>query len=268
MKKTLLGEEKKNLIVVAENFIQETINLLRNRYEINHIGLAVPGTIRKGVILRSVNLQVTNYDIAKSLKEKLGVEILVRNDAKCAAIAEYKYGKNRNKKNMLFITLGTGIGGAFIYDDKLLTGSCYEGYEFGHMVIKENGIKCNCGKAGCFEKYGSILCFKRKCIERLGLSYNISGPELRTTIDGRKKEIEDIICEYVKDLALGISNLINIFEPDITVIGGGFARYDYMLLEPLKEEIFQGNLLFNKREDIDIYVASLGNDAGMIGAIW
>lgn len=227
----------------------------------------MPGTIRQGVILRSVNLQVTNYDIAKSLKEKLGVEVLVRNDAKCAAIAEYKYGKNRNKKNMLFLALGTGIGGAFIYDGKLLTGSCYEGYEFGHMVIKENGIKCNCGKAGCFEKYGSILCFKRKCIERLGLSYDISGTELRATIDERKKEIEDIICEYVKDLALGISNLINIFEPDITVIGGGFARYDYMLLEPLKEEILQGNLLFNKREDIDIDVASLGNDAGMIGAI-
>ena len=259
--------EKENLMPVVEDFIAKVVNGLKERYEIKRLGIAIPGTIADGVVLRSVNLGVCNYDIAGVLERRLGFPVSVRNDAKCAAIAEYKYGKNSVKDKVLFLGLGTGIGGAFIYNGALSSGSVYDGYEFGHMVLKPGGIRCNCGKNGCFEKYGSILCFKRKCIERLGLSYEISGPDLRGAIEENMNSVQDIIENYIDDLALGLSNLINIFEPDVTIIGGGFARYDYLLLDLLKKKIVSSNLLFNERDEIKIEVASLGNDAGIIGAV-
>lgn len=268
-------KEKSDLLNVAIKYIVETIDKLKNKYEFSKIGLGVAGTIANGVILRSVNLRIENFNIKKELETKTELDVIVKNDAKCAAIAEYIFGdlenydvRNRENKykNMLFLTLGTGIGGSYIYQGKLMEGSSYDGFEFGHMIIKENGLKCKCGKKGCFEKYGSILAFKNKIIEKLNLSYDIPGQELRKIIDNSKSKIEDIIEEYVNDLAIGISNLVNIFEPDCIIIGGGFARYDYILLDPLKDKIINSNLLFNSRKDIVIKTAVLGNDAGIIGA--
>lgn len=268
-------QEKQNIMQVAEDFIIEEIKKISEKYEIDKVGVAIPGTISEDTIVKSVNLKVENYAIKDILSSKLGnnIEISILNDAKSAAIAEFEFRKNIEPKynkdlnNMLFLTLGTGIGGAYIYNGKLLSGTKFDGYEFGHMILKENGIRCNCGKKGCFEKYGSILSFKNRCIDRLDLQHNISGQELRMIIGQNLEMLQDIINEYIADLALGLSNLINIFEPDVTVIGGGFARYDYLLLDLLKKRIVDENLLFNKRENIKIEVAKLGNDAGIVGAV-
>lgn len=259
-------EEKKNLINVAIEYIVQIVNELKQKYQFKKVGLGMAGAISNGVILRSVNLGVENFDIKRVLEDKLKLKVKVKNDAKCACIAEYKYGEINKYKNVLFMTLGTGIGGAYIYHGKLMEGSFFEGLEFGHMIIKAGGIKCKCGKLGCFERYGSILTFKTKVIERLNLVHNISGPDLRKAITENEDKIADIKEEYINDLAIGVSNLINIFEQDAIVIGGGFARYDYMLLEPLKEKILNTNFLFNERKEIIIKVAQLGNDAGIIGA--
>ena len=259
--------DNKTLMSIAEDYIVDTVNFFKDKYEIEKVGLAIPGTISDGVILKSVNLGITNYDIKKRLEERLHLEVSVRNDAKCAAIAEFRFGKYSNMKNILFLTLGTGIGGAFIYNGELLSGNLFDGYEFGHIVLKENGILCNCGKRGCFERYGSILTFKKKCIEYLGVSNEISGPDLRRAIKENWEGLNSIINQYISDLALGLSNLINIFEPDMTIIGGGFARYDYLLLDLLKKEIISKDLLFNSRDEINLEVATLGNDAGIIGSV-
>ena len=259
-------KEKSNLINVAIEYIVNIITGLKESYSFSKIGIGIPGTVQKGVILKSVNLGLENYDIKTKLEEKLNVKVNVKNDAKCAAIGEYKFGIANEFKNVLFLTLGTGIGGAYIYQGKLMEGTNYEGAEYGHFIIKENGIPCKCGKAGCFERYGSILVFKNKVIERLNLHQDFTGPELRKVIEKSMPQITDILDEYIQDLAIGISNLINIFEPDCTIIGGGYARYDYILQEPLKQRILDSNLLFNKREDIIIKPASLGNDAGIVGA--
>ena len=268
LEKDYTESEKKSgmLMEVAEKYIIDTIDILRKDYKVESVGVAVPGTILNGMILKSVNLGVENYDIKKNLELRLKVRVTVRNDAKCAAIAESNYGKNADKKNMLFLSLGTGIGGAYINEGNLISGTDYEGFEFGHIILRPGGIRCNCGKFGCFEKYGSILAFKRQCIERLGLSYDISGPDLRKDINDNMDKVKDIIDEYIADLALGVSNLINIFEPDITIIGGGFARYDYLFLSLLKKKIVEDKLLFNERDEVNIDVASLGNDAGIVGA--
>lgn len=168
--------------------------------------------------------------------------------------------------NILFLTLGTGIGGAYIYKGKLLEGNNFDGFEYGHMIINKNGIECKCGKKGCFEKYGSILAFKNKVIQKLNLSNDILGQKLRLIIDNSKEKIKDIIDEYIEDLSIGISNLVNILEPDCIVIGGGFARYDYLLLDKLHDKLLSSHLLFNDRKEIIITTAKLGNDAGIIGA--
>ena len=259
-------EEKKNVLPVAIRYIVDTLRELKQNYDFLEFGLGMAGAISDGVILRSVNLGVENYDIKTELENRTGLSVHIKNDAKCAALAEYKYGDLKEYNNIVFLTLGTGIGGAYIYHGSLMQSDYREGYELGHMIIKAGGKKCRCGKNGCFETYGGILAFKNKVISRLNLSHNIPGPKLRDIMDKAIDKITDIIDEYVSDLAIGISNLINIFEPDCIVIGGGFARYDYMLLDKLKDKIVNSNLLFNKRNSIEIKVAKLGNDAGIIGA--
>ena len=220
------------------------------------------GTIKDGIILTSPNIGIKDFYIKKLLEEKTGVKVNISNDAMCAAIGEYVYSNLRNYEKILFLTLGTGIGGNILLNGKIVDDPEYQ--ELGHTIIKENGIQCKCGKKGCFERYGSILVFKNKIIERLGLSYDISGPDLREQIKIHQEKVEDIIKEYINDLSLGLSILINKFDPDIVVIGGGFARYDYLLLETLKGKIKGMELLHNK--DIIIQTAKSGNDAGIIGA--
>ena len=259
-------EEKRDVLNVAINYIVDVINCLKKKYMLDTFGVGMAGTIRNGVVLRSVNLGVRNFDLKSELENRTGLKVFVKNDAKCAALAEYRFGDIKEFNNIIFLTLGTGIGGAFIYNGKLMYSNCAEGYELGHMIIKAGGLKCRCGKNGCFETYGGILAFKNKVIDRFHLSHDIPGPELREFMNSSMDSIRDIIEEYVDDLAIGISNLINIFEPDCVVIGGGFARYDYMLLDKLKDKIINSNLLFNQRENITIKTAKLGNDAGIIGA--
>lgn len=259
-------EEKKDILWVAINYIVDVVNDLKNKYIFDKFGVGMAGAIQNGVVLRSVNLGIRNFDLKTELEKRTGLTVFVKNDAKCAALAEYRFGDINEFNNIIFLTLGTGIGGAFIYNGKLMYSNCAEGYELGHMIIKAGGLKCRCGKNGCFETYGGILAFKNKVIDRFHLSHDIPGPELREFMNSSMDSIRDIIEEYVDDLSIGISNLINIFEPDCVVIGGGFARYDYMLLDKLKDKIINSNLLFNQRENITIKTAKLGNDAGIIGA--
>ena len=121
-------------------------------------------------------------------------------------------------------------------------------------------------KLDVLKDIGSILEYKNKVRERLGISSDINGDPLRDIMNDRKDEFLDIYKQYISDLAIGISNLINIFEPDVIVIGGGFANFGAMFKNSLKDAIVNSNLLFNRRNDIDLRIAELGNDAGIIGA--
>lgn len=269
--KDFTEEEKKDILPVIENYIINMVNNIKNQYDIEEIGIAVPGVTKNGIILRTINLGINNYNISKKISENLHIPVKLRNDAKCACLAEYahmiKEDSSLKDITMLFLTIGTGIGGGVIYNGKLLKGHKFEGYELGHIVIKENGIPCKCGKNGCFEKYGSILEYKKKVKQRLNIPENVNADPLREIMKARREEIADIDNQYISDLALGISNLINIFEPDTIVLGGGYSHFSYMFGNSLKDAIVNSNLLFNKRNDIDLRIAKLGNDAGIIGSI-
>lgn len=262
-------EEKKDATPVIENYIIEKVKELENKYEIESIGVAVPGSSKDGIILKAVNLGIYNYNLGGILEEKFKKKVTIRNDAKCACLAEFnnivKKDKSKKDCNMLFLAIGTGIGGGIIYNGKLLQGHHFEGFELGHVVIKENGIPCKCGRNGCFERYGSILQYKNKVRHILNLPNDLNSDPLREEIKLHEKEIEDINIQYIQDLAIGIANYINIFEPDIIVLGGGYTHFHYMFEDSLKTEILNSSL-FNKRESIDLRVAELENDAGIIGA--
>lgn len=268
--KDFTNEDKAHIIEVIENYIIEKVKELEEKYDIESIGIAVPGSVKNGTISKMVNLGISNYNIKQRLEESLNIKVNVRNDAKCACIAEFndmvKKDASLSSANIVFLSIGTGIGGGVIYNGKLLEGHKFDGYEIGHMVIKESGLPCKCGKYGCFERYGSILEYKNKVKQRLNIPQEVHGNTLREILDNHKQEILDINNQYISDLSLGISNLINIFEPDIVVLGGGFAHFSYMFKDKIIDSLINSSLLFNRRESFDLRVAELGNDAGMIGA--
>lgn len=266
----ILKEDEKNIKDIIENYIFTSVQEFTEFNEVEGIGIAIPGTVSRTKIVKSVNLGIENYNIIEALKSKINLPIKIKNDAKCAALAENKYGSIKQYPNSLFLTLGTGIGGAAFFNNQLLSPVGVPGFEFGHMIIKQNGKLCRCGKRGCFEQYGSMRVFKEKIIVLLDLDEKIEGEQLLKIVikevNRNNPDVLEIIDEYITDLSVGISNLINIFEPQVIGIGGSFVHFEELLLTKLKEKILSDNLLFNKREDIIINTATLGNDAGIIGA--
>lgn len=265
MEKRLTSTEKKNLKKSIEEYITEHANQLIQRYSITEMGLSLPGWSENGVILFGGNLDLKGYPIIEKLQEKVNLPIKIRNDAKCAAMAENTYGCLKGYDRSLFLTLGTGIGGAAFVGNQLLTAGVRPGYEFGHMVIQKDGIPCTCGRNGCFERYASMKAFKMSLRNALGLDETTSGEELLEIIRKNHPEnknyeaIENVVSEYIENLSIGILNLINIFEPEMIGIGGSFVYFEDVLLPRLKEKV--------GRDDIKMETAILGNDAGIIGAV-
>lgn len=268
IEKRLLSKDKKNIKETIENYIIKNTNELTSKYKIKKIGIAVPGTIKDGIIIKSVNLGVSNYNIIKNLEKDISVPIKIRNDAKCAAIAESKIGALKDYNRSIFLTLGTGIGGAVIINNKLLDTGELPGCEFGHIIIQKDGLKCNCGKNGCFERYASMKALKTNLRQILGVDEKTRGQELLDIIrkNPDNEELNKVIDEYIEYLSIGLSNLINIFEPEAIGIGGSFVYFSDVLLNKLIKNISKKQYLFNKREKLIIIPAALGNDAGIIGA--
>ena len=258
--------------VIEEYIIEKTTNFLQ-QYNITEVGIAIPGTVKNETVVKSVNLGLKNYEIVKNLQDNIQLPIKIRNDAKCAALAENTYGALKSYERSIFLTLGTGIGGAVVIHNKLLDTGELPGCEFGHMLIEKNGRLCKCGKRGCWETYASMKAFKDNLREILNLDEKTSGKELLDILRKMDKnspkyiQIHQLIEQYIEYLSIGISNLINIFEPDAIGIGGSFVFYEEVFLEKLKTKLIKDNLLFNERKEMIIQTAILDNDAGMIGAI-
>ena len=268
----ILEKEKEDITNFNENYINENVIDFMKKYNIESIGIAIPGTISETSIIKSVNLEIENYNIVQKLSEKINLPIKIKNDAKCAALAENSFGALKNYERSIFLTLGTGIGGAAIIDDKLLNTGNLPGMEVGHMIINKDGLPCKCGNKGCFEKYASMKAFKNNLRDALELTETTSGEELLEIIRNNNKtsedyeKIEQVINEFIKNLSIGISNLVNIFEPEAVVIGGSFVYFKDVLLNRLRKYIQEEQLLFNQRDKLEINLAILGNDAGIIGA--
>ncbi len=270
--KLFTEEDRKNIEKAILNNINDLITKILDEKEleltdINKIGVASPGTVTKGHII-SWNLGLKNFDLQSKLAETYNLPVVIRNDGKCAALAEKKYGAMKEYSDCIFINIGTGIGGAAFIDGNLLEPKRYSGFEFGHMTLVKNGIQCTCGKKGCFERYCSIKALKTNITKTLNIDENdISGQYLREEIMVKyHDEVQKDINEFIDYLRIGICNLIDIFEPEVVCLGGSFSYYEgHPILEKLKEEINKINSTFNEGKP-KILTAEFKNDAGMIGA--
>lgn len=267
-------EDKKQIEKTILNSIQEMIKQLLNANQlslknIELIGIAAPGTISNGTILNAGNLNIEKFAILSELKKNYEKPLQIRNDGKCAALAEKAYGAMKDYEDCVFVNIGTGIGGAAFLGGKLLEPKRYSGFEFGHMVIEEGGRLCSCGKKGCFETYASIKALKTNVTQVLDRDSDISGQFLREELlvkeDSRVKEQ---IAVFLRYLRTGIGNLIDIFEPEIVCLGGSFAYYEgHSVWKQLIESLRESGATFNGGELPRIVAAKLKNDAGMIGAV-
>ncbi|MBQ7343963.1 MAG: ROK family protein [Clostridia bacterium] len=242
------------------------------------IGIATPGIVRAGVVISAVNLGWSDEPFGEILSRITGRPTFVANDANAAAYAEAKWGCGVGEDSLIAITLGTGIGGGIILDGKIWEGFNGFAAELGHMVIAVDGRHCACGLRGCFEAYCSAtaLVHETRRMMKLypdSLMWEIAGGDI-TRIDGRTAfkansrgdfAAHQVIEDFVNYLAIGIANIINIFQPSVVCLGGGISGQGEELMRPLRERL-RYTSFGTKDMRTRVEAAVYKNDAGIIGA--
>ena len=249
--------------------------------EIEWVGIGAPGTANKakGVIEYSNNLNWLHLPIVAMMEERLQKKIYIEHDANAAAYGEYIAGSAKDADISVMVTLGTGVGGGVVINNKIYTGTNYAGIELGHEVIVVDGRECTCGRRGCLEAYASatgLALTTREYMQKNPDSYmwklcegDLSCVNGKTAFDAMRAGDAAgaaVVEEYVKYLACGVTNIINTFQPDILSIGGGISHEKEFLLEPLKAIVSKEVYSRDSDKNAEIVAASLGNAAGIIGA--
>lgn len=290
-----IGRYEKQIL----KFIDEQIEILKKNNRIDLIGIATPGNIKGDCMENLVNLGIKRLDFSGLIEKNKDIIFQINNDSKAAGVAEMEYGALRKYKDAVFLCLGTGIGSAVFLNGKLLKANKNIGFELGHMIIDKNGLKCNCGKRGCFETYCSIKRFKENIANILNLKES-SSEEIKEILEkmmitdkngkdsilinllGNEPSIvygklciseqdvlrvREVVEQYISDLIIGLSNIIEIFEPEAICLGGSFVFFKNIFYNKLVEEMNKRKYVFNKDNLPKIILAELKNDAGIIGAV-
>lgn len=253
--------------------------------DVGAVGIASPGVANHdtGVVEYANNLPFRHFPIAQLLRERFPVErVSVENDANAAAWGEAVAGAARGTDNSVMITLGTGVGGGIIIDRKVYSGSNFAGAELGHIVIQQGGRQCSCGRRGCWEAYSSATAMIRMTQEKLEECAAAGRDTLMSELVAQRGRVTGrtacdamrmgdaaalkVYNEYIKYLACGLTNIVNIFQPQVISLGGGISGEGQSLVDavsPLVHAEQYGSGIVNLA---DIRIAKLGNDAGIIGA--
>ena len=246
------------------------------------IGIGAPGSIDKanGVIVYANNFDFYNVPARALLQAKLGdIPVYLDNDANCAALGEAVVGAGNGAKDFVAITLGTGVGSGIVIDGKLVTGVNYAAGEMGHTVICIGGERCNCGRRGCWESYSSATALIRQTRDAMrrhpdSLMWDVVDNEVanvsgRTAFDAMRKgdaAAKEVVDRYIYYLAIGITNVVNTFQPEVICIGGGIGHEGEALLVPLRKIVSSVRYTQQSAVQTQIVAAKLGNDAGIYGA--
>lgn len=248
--------------------------------DIQGIGVGCPGIINPetGMVEYSNNLGWRNFSMREYLQKQTGKSVQMGNDANVAALGEVYAGSAKGAKSAVIITLGTGVGSGVVLDSKILCGCRFGASEFGHMVIEYGGRLCTCGRRGCLESYASatgLINLTEEAIRchpesRMGkLSREHGGTDGRTAFEAMKQgdaAAKQVVDTYIGYLACGMTNIINILQPEIISIGGGISKEGDALLIPLRQKTYAEVFGGYDEKGTRIEVCTLGNKAGLIGA--
>ena len=248
--------------------------------EIAGIGVDVPGPISEdGIVPHTANLGWGYKEVTRELTELTGLPSKAGNDANVAALGEMWLGGGKGHTNVLMITLGTGVGGGIIIDGKIFSGFNSAGAEIGHTVIVKGGRPCMCGRRGCWEKYASARALAEDTLaameqhkDNIMWSYVHGDParvNAKTAFDAMRAGDAlgtQVVQNFVEYVACGLTNLINIFQPEIICIGGGVSKEGDTLLAPVQAVVDQEDYAREGMRRTKIVTAKLRNDAGIIGA--
>lgn len=247
--------------------------------DVRSIGIGVPGvTAKEGVVSRCVNLAWYDVPLAREIQKHIDKPVHIANDATVAGYAESIAGVSAGAHSSVFITLGTGVGGGIVINGRPYSGFHGVGSEIGHMTLEIDGIPCTCGKKGCLERYCSATAVNRMAQEtvinhpnsliNIRAHYNPERMNAKIVFDAAREGDEaavELFSKYVKYLSLGINSIISFLDPEIIVLGGGISKAGDFLLEAVRKEL-PNYVLFNALPYSRIEIASLGSEAGIIGA--
>ncbi len=249
--------------------------------DIAEVGVGSPGSVnsKTGFIYHSNNLGFINTPFGEMLEKRFGCKAFFENDANAAAYGEMLAGAGKGTSQFVAITLGTGVGGGVILNNNILSGMNYAGGELGHIVIVKDGEPCSCGRKGCWESYASVTALIRITKNAMKknknskmwdvVEGNIENVNGKTSFDAMRlgdETAKAVVKEYCDNVACGITNILNIFQPEVICIGGGISKEGETLVGPIRKYV--ENEIYSKYTDKQpvIKVAELGNDAGIIGA--
>ncbi len=248
--------------------------------DIVSVGIGSPGTCnpRTGIVEYACNLSFENLPLQKEMEARLGRPVYIDNDANTAAYGEYIAGAAKGSNSFILITIGTGIGSGIIFNGRIYTGCNYAGAELGHIVIQKDGILCGCGRRGCFEQYCSataLICRTKEAMEKRHDSLLWKYAPTLDDVDGRTAFAAmkagdlvagELIANYLRYMTCGLTNIINIFQPELMCIGGGVSNEKETLLSPLRLFVAEERYSKYSLHQTRLEAAALGNRAGIIGA--
>jgi glucokinase len=266
---------------LVEAIVETVTTILERHRDVQAIGFGIPCLIDQlsGHAVMCVNLPLGDIPFRDVMSERLGLPVYIDNDANVATLVEQRFGAARGADYVVGLTVGTGIGGGLIIDGKLFRGHAGGGAELGHMVIDENGPRCqgNCPNHGCLESVASGTAIGREgkvaaeedsdsdLARAAAAGQEITG-ELVTQLALGGDEVSRMVLGHIgRQLGIGFANFVNIFNPEVIVVGGGAMAAGDLLLDPAREEMRARGLRPN-REQVRVVPARFGPDAGMLGA--
>ena len=239
------------------------------------IGIGSPGPldVKNGIIVNSANLPFKNFNIVQPLKEKYNLPTFLDNDANVATLGEFMFGAGKGTENMVFVTASTGIGGGAVLNGKLYRGNTANALEIGHMTVMVNGPRCGCGNAGCAEALGSGTAIMKRGREAVSSNANTT---LKNYTEVTSKEVfeeaakgdrvsKEIIDTALSYLGIAVANIVNIFDPEKVVVGGGVTNGGQIVFDKIQQEV-DNRCLKAISENCVIEKAVLGGKAGVLGA--
>ncbi|SIS36895.1 ROK family glucokinase [Salimicrobium flavidum] len=276
---TVTDEAGSGIISDVAATLEETLKALDiDKSTIKGIGVGAPGFIDQntGYVYEAINIGWKNFSMGEALYDATGLPVWADNDANIAALGEKWLGAGNGCESMLAVTLGTGVGGGIIVNEKVINGANGTGGEIGHITVKpDSPYYCNCGRYGCLETEASATAISRKADEAKADSndtclHYIENPSAKDVFEGYAQN-DDVCRKIVHDvsdqLGLALANLAVSINPEKIIIGGGVSKAGELLLSPLKAS-FERYALPRVNEVCEFSIAELGNDAGVIGGAY